>query len=270
MSGFSIEQAARLNEGIQNSTYTKAEICRAVGIDQSVLTKITGPKALSRENVKRPMMHADTLAKICRLIHVSSDYILGYSDKLGEVQDKYRAEMPGLIDKMYAELWSAVRKKCLISDFRPTVDDVLHWWRDTGGVVGRGDDIEHYMDVVQMPTADTQMIRPVTMGPRSLASRKYNTTDPQYFTKQLESWPQHVHDVIVNGYRELANTGASFTGTAMDVVINNETVSYCSLRLASHIIGKRDPVAICFAVEWSPSSEYPGKNPSGSSITALA
>lgn len=63
----------RLRECIKLSPYTQKEIAKAIDVSPQTVSKY----------MKMDIFPAlDTLAKLCRLLDVSSDYILGLSDSL--------------------------------------------------------------------------------------------------------------------------------------------------------------------------------------------
>ena len=61
----------RLRESIRQSNYTQKEIAIAVGVS---------PQTVSKYMKKNIFPALDTLAKICKLLDVKSDYILGISE----------------------------------------------------------------------------------------------------------------------------------------------------------------------------------------------
>ena len=61
----------RLRECISQSSYTQREIAKAVGVS---------PQTISKYMKKNIFPALDTLAKICKLLDVKSDYILGLCD----------------------------------------------------------------------------------------------------------------------------------------------------------------------------------------------
>ncbi len=58
----------RLRECIKNSTYSQKEIAVAIGVSPQTISKYM------KQNVFPAL---DTLAKLCKLLDVKSDYILG-------------------------------------------------------------------------------------------------------------------------------------------------------------------------------------------------
>ena len=61
----------RLRECISQSSYSQREIAKAVGVS---------PQTISKYMKKNIFPALDTLAKICKLLDVKSDYILGLCD----------------------------------------------------------------------------------------------------------------------------------------------------------------------------------------------
>ncbi len=61
----------RLREVIKQSDYSQKEIARAVGVSAQTISKYM------RENIFPAL---DTLAKLCSLLDVSADYILGLTN----------------------------------------------------------------------------------------------------------------------------------------------------------------------------------------------
>ncbi|MBO5889675.1 MAG: helix-turn-helix transcriptional regulator [Clostridia bacterium] len=61
----------RLRESISESKYTQKEIAQKIGVS---------PQTISKYMKNNIFPALDTLAKICKLLDVKSDYILGLSD----------------------------------------------------------------------------------------------------------------------------------------------------------------------------------------------
>lgn len=61
----------RLRESIKNSNYSQKEIAAAVGVSPQTISKYM------KQNIFPAL---DTLAKLCKLLDVRSDYILGLCD----------------------------------------------------------------------------------------------------------------------------------------------------------------------------------------------
>ena len=61
----------RLRECIKESPYSQKEIAAAIGVSPQTLSKYM------KQNIFPAL---DTLAKLCKLLEVRSDYILGLSD----------------------------------------------------------------------------------------------------------------------------------------------------------------------------------------------
>lgn len=63
----------RLRECIKNSQYTQREIAKQVGVS---------PQTISKYMKKNIFPALDTLAKLCNLLDVSADYILGLTNSI--------------------------------------------------------------------------------------------------------------------------------------------------------------------------------------------
>ncbi len=61
----------RLRESISQSKYTQKEIAQKIGVS---------PQTISKYMKNNIFPALDTLAKICKLLDIKSDYILGLSD----------------------------------------------------------------------------------------------------------------------------------------------------------------------------------------------
>ena len=61
----------RLRESIKQSNYSQKEIAKAVNVS---------PQTISKYMKNNIFPALDTLAKLCKFLEVSSDYILGLSD----------------------------------------------------------------------------------------------------------------------------------------------------------------------------------------------
>lgn len=65
----------RIKEEILNSNYNQSEIARAIGVKQQTVNDYVKEKSL-------PAL--DTLAKLCILLDVDANYILGITDYSGK------------------------------------------------------------------------------------------------------------------------------------------------------------------------------------------
>lgn len=61
----------RLRECIKNSHFSQREIAKSIGVSPQTVSKYM------KQNIFPAL---DTLAKLCKLLEVSSDYILGLTD----------------------------------------------------------------------------------------------------------------------------------------------------------------------------------------------
>lgn len=61
----------RLRECIKSSSYTQKEIAAAIGVS---------PQTISKYMTQNIFPALDTLAKLCKLLDVKADYILGLCD----------------------------------------------------------------------------------------------------------------------------------------------------------------------------------------------
>jgi len=61
----------RLRESIASSTLTQKDIAKAIGVS---------PQTVSKYMTKDIFPALDTLAKLCKLLDVKSDYVLGVSE----------------------------------------------------------------------------------------------------------------------------------------------------------------------------------------------
>ena len=62
---------ARLREAIRNSKYTQKELAQLIGVS---------PRTVSKYMKNNIFPALDTLARLCRVLDVKSDYILGLSE----------------------------------------------------------------------------------------------------------------------------------------------------------------------------------------------
>lgn len=63
----------KLRECIKNSSYTQKEIAKQIGVS---------PQTVSKYMKNNIFPALDTLAKLCNLLDVSADYILGLTDSI--------------------------------------------------------------------------------------------------------------------------------------------------------------------------------------------
>ena len=61
----------RIRESISQSHYTQKEIAKSIGVSPQTVSKYM------KQNIFPAL---DTLAKLCKLLEISSDYILGISE----------------------------------------------------------------------------------------------------------------------------------------------------------------------------------------------
>ncbi|MEL8055946.1 MAG: helix-turn-helix transcriptional regulator [Pseudomonadota bacterium] len=253
-SGLSLLSAQRINDAISNSPYTKKDINERLGLNPSWLANITSANKLKDENAHRPMPGADVMARLAAELGVEANYLLGYAPAPRSIVAEYPAEVAGLIDRFANDLMRAATAKCAGQGTEIGPQDVLKWWRDTGGEVGRGADIEEYFDVVRIPDANDHYVTPIKVGAKSLSAKKIGSSDTNRLLRQVRSWPRSTQRDLVRVYREIRalDCGSSFPVTDMTVKMEGdpEPYRYWSLRLKASLGGSDStPVAICFAFE---------------------
>lgn len=249
--GMPVEACVRLDTAIRETRFSKAELERRTQIASGTLSRLTSPAALS-DNVRRPQMGAQKFIQLAILLNRDPIWLMGYTDVQSPLVAKYKREFNDLVDRMSTEMMESAAARCAVEGEPIGIQDVLRWWQDTGGEVGRGSEIEECFDVVHMPDANDRYVRPIRVGSKSYASRRLGSNDPERLLGEVLSWPEGERVEIVKRFRQITmiENGASFPTTRMKITVRDrpEPEEYWCIRMSAKIAGPNAPeAAITFA-----------------------
>ena len=252
--GLSRQSAVRIHEAIDGGPYSKAELNRRLGVGPTFLQSISGYKARTEDSFYRPMPAADIMTELAIITNHDINYLLGYTDLISPVVQKYKREFSELVERFSDELLEQAQARVGMQGNKIELRDILQWLRDTGGVIGTGADIEEHVDVVKIPDAGEAYAAPLRVGKYTMASNLIQTTDPDAFRQSIETWPEKTQRALAHQYRQIADVshGRSYSLTEMSLTIpdRSEPINYWSFKARVTLSGARDQTcAICFAFE---------------------
>lgn len=252
--GLSRKSAQRIHEAIEKSGYSKAELARRLGVQPTLLDGISGLKARTQEDVHRPVPGADIMGDLSIITNTDIHYLLGNTNVISPVVEKYKRQINGFLDSFAEELLNHSVMRLATEGRDVSLFDVLNWLRETGGEVGMGADIEQHFDLVKIPGPLDNFAEPLRVGSQSLAGRLLKSTDKELFRQQIQSWPLKTQQELASHYRRISDPamGESFSITEMSVTVpgREQPIFYWSFKARVKLLGPDAPAAaICFAFE---------------------
>jgi hypothetical protein len=252
--GLPLAAALRVKELHDRSGLSAVGVANQIGVSSSFLTAMIGKDALL-ERAYRPMPGALAMARLAATYNVSTDYLLGLTDQISPISREYPQELSGMVQRMADDLSFLATRRVVLNGQKPTVNDILAWWRDTGGEVGRGSPMEEQVDVIEIPKHGAQTVKPLRLGAQSLAAQVLMSTDPNKLVRVVDGFDATTRADLVRAYAtidiedefRLADMTAKIPGQGGAPDFEQQ---YWIIRLRGKLLGHETPaVALSFAFE---------------------
>ncbi len=182
----------------------------------------------------------------------SGEFILALADRLGRpVGDLmgrsaqirahpypgYDQEVHKQTSRVFSDVLNLLHGMAAARGFRPTVEDVVGWWRSTNGRLAECGQIEESFDLVEVPSNDARTVHPHRVGGMSLAAETLGAASVDRLANLVQSMTAESQLDLVASYRSASACKNPVFSEPMSVAIDlpdHDTpldVEYISLKL---------------------------------------
>lgn len=220
----------RIRQLVDKSGRSRAEIGLAVNNDRSFVSGL-----LTRANPSVP--NVVTMARLASELCVSLDFLMCLDDSISVSAGENASAFHAVSARLASDIAQSARRILIARGDRPTFEDVLSWHKQSGGVLTGSSRIENYIDLIEVPNASDQILRPYKIGPQSLAAETLSAPCPAALLKVVETMRAEQRDNLVQSYRAAFHRRSSHPIEDLRVTIpaarqdENFEVDYLAVRL---------------------------------------
>lgn len=139
--------------------------------------------------------------------------------------------------KVIGQMMRAVNRRMAIGRYKPSVEDILTWWRANDGKLIGTDQIQDACALVEVPTKDCNTITPHSIGRKSLASEVMGGHSIERLTSVIRDMPVGDQKKLAQYYRQAAISKIPVISGPLEINIDfpedgiHKQVSYIRLLL---------------------------------------
>ena len=172
------------------SGMTKQELSEAIGKKPGYISDLF-------RNRRDP--GASVFLEICRVLSISADHAGGLMPKMsmvsrgGSDSDRIAAQLMSEVMAISLHQMAAIGK-------RPSVDDIVSWWRREAGVLSDFDHIAPMCDLYEVPAASDSATVPAKIGANSLAAESFSVSTVEELRSIIRKLPIDFRSNLVGSY----------------------------------------------------------------------
>ncbi|MEM8880941.1 MAG: hypothetical protein AAGC82_10120 [Pseudomonadota bacterium] len=245
-----MESARRIHEAIESSGHTRQSLAKWLDVSIATIDRISGRDARTNQDAYRPVPPGDVMAEIAIQTDTDFFYLMDYTDLIHPLVTQYKRQISSLVDLLSKDIMKQATLRCAQQGRKIQLEDVLEWYRVSGGVVGQGHPVEEYVDIVEIPDAGAKIVKPIKVGAQSKAGGIFGSTER--FWRELQTWPEEKNQEIVGHFRRVIGLkyGDDIPLTPMEVLLSGQTepTHYHRICMEAKLLGRNAPsVAISYA-----------------------
>lgn len=207
----------RLRSILVDRGISERQFSKTIGRSPGYLTPILSGKSTPQ---------LTDFARMAKILDMSLDELLGREPSFG-IQGV--AETSNIMEesaqRIVAELFAVVSARTQRL-FTPSLDDVLCWLRETGGVIAPDNPLSIFVDLHYTPDADDNLLKPKHIGAHSLAARQLGAASPDLLTKMMQSLPPADMQEVIYSYRQISERPFELSEQRISVEMPDHGVSF--------------------------------------------
>lgn len=181
-----------LQDSLKRSGMTRQQLSEAIG---------KRPGYISDLFRHRRDPGASVFIDVCRVLGLSADEAAGLLPKLSMVP-RADKESDRIAAKLMSEVFSVSLRQMAATGGRPSVDDVVAWWRRENGLLNDFDHLRPIVDLYEIPDAADLATKPAAMGQGSLAAGSFVITDLDELRSIARNLPADFRSRLVGSYTQ--------------------------------------------------------------------
>lgn len=178
------------------SGMTKQELSEAIGKKPGYISDLF-------RNNRDP--GASVFLEICRVLGVSADHAGGLMPKMSMVA-REGSESDRIAARLMSEVMAITLHQMSAIGRRPSVDDVVSWWRREDGLLNDFDHLAPICDLYELPEATDTATTPAVVGANSLAAESFQVTSVDQLRSIVRSMPAEYRANLVGSYSRARET----------------------------------------------------------------
>lgn len=144
------------------------------------------------------------VSKLGKILGLSIDEMMQVKERVSVSTDpSYKQALGTHAQKIVDDLGREISRRQHASLGRPSVEDVLNWWRQNDGRLEACDQIKESFDLIEVPKGDDSKIHAQHVGQMSLAALHLGASRDR-LTRLLDLLPQGENQSMVVSYRRAA------------------------------------------------------------------
>lgn len=152
---------------------------------------------------KMPQPSAATVKKLASELSMTIGALMG-EDPIVVLNPSpgYDRALDREASRIYADLINLVHTRMTQNGHRPSVEDVLIWWRSTNGRLSDSGGIGEAFDLIEVPDNETNKVRPHRVGERSMAGTFFEEDRTARLQRVVDNMSQEGQATLAASYRE--------------------------------------------------------------------
>ncbi len=116
------------------------------------------------------------------------------------------SESDRIAAKLMSEVMAVTLHQMAAVGRRPSVDDIVSWWRREDGKLNDFDHLSPMCDLYEVPKPTDTSTNPAVMGPQSLAAESFAVNDVEQLRNIARSLPADFRSNLVGSYYKARET----------------------------------------------------------------
>lgn len=142
---------------------------------------------------------ASVFLEICKVLGISADHAGGLMPKMSMLPRK-DSDSDRIAANLMSEVMAVTLHQMAAIGQRPSVDDVVSWWRREDGALNDFDMLAPICDLYEVPDPSDVATKPAQMGPRSLAAESFVVDSVEQLRVVAQKLPEDFRANLVGSY----------------------------------------------------------------------
>ena len=170
-----------------------SELSLAAGANRAFLSNL-----FTKENAPDPGV--TKMAKLAAALGVSLDYLLGPTGSMEIQTPEHASAVERISGRLMNDVLAAAQRRMAAEGYEPTMQDIMSWWRSSGGQLTSCGQIEQHFDLIRVPDPSDEIVEPYVVGAHSLAARQLNSNDPNLLKRLVQTMDERQRRDLVRSY----------------------------------------------------------------------
>lgn len=216
-------------ERLQAQGHDITEASTHIGKSRAYLSGLFS--AAAQNPSKMPQPSAQTVLKLSELLGAPVGDLMGEEPSVKvSPAPGYHRELYEQSSRIFGDVLNMVHLMMAAKGVRPGVEDVLSWWRSTGGRLTDSGKLAESFDLIEIPTAEARSVKPHRVGKTSLATQVFGERSTARLKRLVDSLEEESQIALANSYRHASQAGFPVFSTPMVMSIDRPSMGIVDVR----------------------------------------